>query len=142
MTKDEALKLALEAYLCREMPAGTVIGDPKWWAPKIANVIKEVLAQPAQESARGAFERFVCNKWDSLGTGIVGRKADGKYIATHVETMWETWQAALAQPAQHYESGWNSALEMAAHQLENNFKRAFGDDTLKSIAVYIKGLKK
>lgn len=49
MTKDEALKQALEAYLCREMPAGTVIGDPKWWAPKIANVIKEVLAQPAQE---------------------------------------------------------------------------------------------
>lgn len=46
------------------------------------------------------------------------------------------------QPEQHYESGWNSALEMAAHQLENNFKRAFGDDTLKSIAVYIKGLKK
>lgn len=51
-------------------------------------------------------------------------------------------KAALAQPPQHYESGWNSALEMAAHQLENNFKRAFGDDTLKSIAVYIKGLKK
>ena len=44
MTK-EALKLALEAYLCREMPAGTVIGDPKWWAAKIANAIKEALAQ-------------------------------------------------------------------------------------------------
>lgn len=23
------------AWLCREMPAGTVIGDPAWWAPKI-----------------------------------------------------------------------------------------------------------
>ena len=45
----EALKLALEAYLCREMPAGTVIGDPKWWVPKIANAIKEALAQPEQE---------------------------------------------------------------------------------------------
>lgn len=43
----EALKLALEAYLCREMPAGTIIGDPKWWVPKIAAAIKEVLAQPA-----------------------------------------------------------------------------------------------
>ena len=42
----EALKMALEAYLCREMPAGTVIGDPKWWAAKIANAIKEALAQP------------------------------------------------------------------------------------------------
>jgi hypothetical protein len=48
MTKDEALKLALEAYLCREMPAGTIIGDPKWWVPKIANAIKEALAQPEQ----------------------------------------------------------------------------------------------
>ena len=49
MSKEEALKLALEAYLCREMPAGTIIGDPKWWVPKIANAIREALAQPAQE---------------------------------------------------------------------------------------------
>jgi hypothetical protein len=45
----EALKLALEEYLCREMPAGTVIGDPKFWVPRIATAIKEALAQPAQE---------------------------------------------------------------------------------------------
>ena len=48
MTEKEALKSALEAYLCREMPAGTVIGDPKWWAAKIANAIKAALAQPEQ----------------------------------------------------------------------------------------------
>ena len=35
----EAMKLALEEYLSREMPEGTVIGDPKWWAGKIANVL-------------------------------------------------------------------------------------------------------
>ena len=35
----EAMKQALEDYLSREMPAGTVIGDPKWWAAKIANVM-------------------------------------------------------------------------------------------------------
>ena len=46
MTK-EALNLALEAYLCREMPAGTVIGAPKWWTPRIANAIKEALAHQA-----------------------------------------------------------------------------------------------
>lgn len=28
-------KEAFTAWLCREMPAGTVIGDPAWWAPKI-----------------------------------------------------------------------------------------------------------
>lgn len=49
-TQTEALKLALEAYLCREMPAGTIIGDPKWWVPKIASAIKEALATEAQQS--------------------------------------------------------------------------------------------
>jgi regulator of replication initiation timing len=42
----------------------------------------------------------------------------------------------------HYEACWNSALEMAAHSLETEFSKAFGKDTLKSIAVYIKGFKK
>ena len=41
-----------------------------------------------------------------------------------------------------YELGWNSALEMAAYRLVNDFKAAFGEDTLASVAVYIKGLKK
>ena len=40
-----------------------------------------------------------------------------------------------------YRSGWNAALEMAAFQLQNEFRRAFGEDTLASIAVYIKGMK-
>jgi hypothetical protein len=41
-----------------------------------------------------------------------------------------------------YESGWNSALEMAAFKLTHEFKHSFGQDTLASIAVYIKGMKK
>lgn len=41
-----------------------------------------------------------------------------------------------------YEAGWNSALEMAAFRLQNDFKRSFGEDTLASIAVYIKEMKK
>jgi hypothetical protein len=41
-----------------------------------------------------------------------------------------------------YEIGWNSALEMAASHLENDFRNAFGPDTLTSIAVYVKGFKK
>ena len=43
---------------------------------------------------------------------------------------------------EHYEAGWNSALEMVSHALETEFSKAFGKDTLKSIAVYIKGFKK
>ena len=41
-----------------------------------------------------------------------------------------------------YEAGWNSALEMAAFKLQHDFKRSFGEDTLASIAVYIKEMKK
>ena len=41
-----------------------------------------------------------------------------------------------------YEDGWNSALEMAAFKLQNEFRDAFGKDTLSGIAIYLKGLKK
>jgi hypothetical protein len=41
-----------------------------------------------------------------------------------------------------YEDGWNAALEMAAYKLENDFRDAFGKDTLSGIAIYLKGLKK
>ena len=35
-----------EAWLCREMPAGTVIGDPKWWAPRILRAAQAQAAVP------------------------------------------------------------------------------------------------
>ena len=41
-----------------------------------------------------------------------------------------------------YDSGWNAALEFAADKLENEFRDAFGKDTLSGIAIYLKGLKK
>ena len=42
----------------------------------------------------------------------------------------------------HYLLGWNASLEMAAFKLINDFKQAFGDDTLASIAVWLKEQKK
>ena len=41
-----------------------------------------------------------------------------------------------------YAAGWNAALEMASHKIEYNFITAFGKDTLQSIAIYIRGMKK
>jgi hypothetical protein len=41
-----------------------------------------------------------------------------------------------------YDSGWNAALDMAAFRLENEFVKAFGKDTLSSIAIHIRSLKK
>ena len=41
-----------------------------------------------------------------------------------------------------YDMGWNSALELAAYEIENKFRQAFGSDTLSSISIYIRGMKK
>ena len=41
-----------------------------------------------------------------------------------------------------YETGWNGALDHASAKLENEFRDAFGKDTLSGIAIYLKGLKK
>ena len=43
---------------------------------------------------------------------------------------------------EHYKAGWNSALEMASYRIEHDFVKAFGKDTLSSIAIYIRELKK
>lgn len=47
-----------------------------------------------------------------------------------------------AQSVLLYEQGWNAALEMASLKLSQEFNQAFGTDTLASVAIYIKGLKK
>ena len=41
-----------------------------------------------------------------------------------------------------YDIGWNSALEVAAIAIERDFTKAFGADTLASIAIYIREMKK
>ena len=79
MTQTEALKMALEAYLCREMPAGTVIGDPKWWVPRIANTIKEALAQPEQEPV-GVVCVDISNAHMMYGTQYLGQQPDKKTV--------------------------------------------------------------
>ena len=42
----------------------------------------------------------------------------------------------------YYELGWNSALDTVAFKLINDFRLAFGEDTLASIAAWIKEQKK
>ena len=97
MTK-EALKLALEAYLCREMPAGTVIGDPKWWAAKIANAIKAALAQPEQEPLEywNAVEGWVKinevrEHFDSVGCGTIYKTAGEDRVPVYTTPPQRTW---------------------------------------------------
>lgn len=50
--------------------------------------------------------------------------------------------AAMKRDDKMYEAGWNAALEMAAFEIEHEFQNSFGKDTLSSIAIYIRGMKK
>jgi hypothetical protein len=42
----------------------------------------------------------------------------------------------------HYTAGWNAALDLIAFKLIDEFKTAFGNDTLAGIAIWIKEQKK
>lgn len=112
----EALKLALEAYLCREMPAGTVIGDPKWWAAKIANAIKAALAQPEQKPVAWR-RREVGGCWQYFGWEETG-------MTYQVVERWnkngfecEAIPASPPQPAQKPAFGWIKQSELAQARL-------------------------
>ena len=81
-----------------------------------------------------------------------------EYVKTLTEDQQKVFElafiAGMSQQAQssvdravngitkHYTAGWNAALELAAFKLINEFKHAFGDDTLASIAAWIKEQKK
>lgn len=53
----KAMEQALKEYLRREMPAGTIIGDPDWWAAKITRDIS--LAQGVEtDTTRLEFMQF------------------------------------------------------------------------------------
>jgi len=41
-----------------------------------------------------------------------------------------------------HDIGWNAALDRAAFRLEHDFQQSFGKDTLTSIAVYLRSMKK
>ena len=49
MNDREIVETALKDYLSKEMPAGTEICDPLWWAARIAKVVATALAQLEQE---------------------------------------------------------------------------------------------
>jgi hypothetical protein len=61
---------------------------------------------------------------------------------------WEQESSARQRAVQanmkddQYVAGWNAALEMAAFRVEHEFAKAFGKDTLSSMVIYIRSLKK
>ena len=59
---------SFEQWLSREMPAGTVIGDPLWWAPKIRKALQS--GEPVVFTCHGNnAPAYGCNKpGDMSGT--------------------------------------------------------------------------
>lgn len=39
MNQNDQMREALREFLVQEMPAGTVIGNPEWWVPKIMQAL-------------------------------------------------------------------------------------------------------
>ena len=73
----------------------------------------------------------------------------------YVKTLTEDQQAAfelgvnsgklqhhVGAVTRHYTAGWNAALDLIAFDLIDEFKTAFGSDTLAGIAIWIKEQKK
>ena len=61
---------------------------------------------------------------------------------------WEQESSARQRAVQanmkddQYVAGWNAGLDLVASRIEHDFVKAFGKDTLSSIAIYIRGMKK
>ena len=47
-------------------------------------------------------------------------------------------QHHIGAVTRHYTAGWNAALDLIAFDLIDEFKTAFGSDTLAGIAIWIK----
>jgi hypothetical protein len=67
------------------------------------------------------------------------RRTDIDETLTKLEQKLSDVQGRLDK---NYEAGWNNALEMAAFKIEHDFAKSFGKDTLSSMAIYIRSLKK
>lgn len=56
--------MSFEEWLCSEMPAGTVIGDPKWWAPRILRAAQQVQADdPIRAVVQAAVDLMEAREW-------------------------------------------------------------------------------
>jgi hypothetical protein len=88
-------------WLAREMPAGTVINDPAWWAPRILRVaLAGREAAPLVDKVTDIIELYA-ESYDSMGRMNGGDNKVGCYcVATDLrQNIIPQVRAALAQPA-------------------------------------------
>jgi len=57
-------------WLKREMPAGTVINDPQWWAPRILKAVLTASAEPVAIANKGRAAFWV--KWTDAAKDLYG----------------------------------------------------------------------
>lgn len=83
----QAEQTDFSAWLAREMPAGTIIGDPAWWAPRILRAAGQQPAIPAPTVEALRRER---NAW--IDAGYMGTIPAGFWLAP--EKLTESMHAA------------------------------------------------
>lgn len=83
-----------EEWLCKEMPPGTIIGDPSWWAPRIERQVRAALLAdaPDVEGLVGRFlnwplPRSVCSDACASIFGHQGRSGTNLLTADEAKQM-------------------------------------------------------
>ena len=89
----ETMKQTLEDYLSCEMPAGTVIGDPKWWAGKIANVLAKQEGHSNFCQNCEALARELKAIKQEQGEPVAWQERQARRMQDGVVTEWTNWYA-------------------------------------------------
>lgn len=91
-------------FVLREMPSGTVISDPAWWAPRLWRAAVHAMtrdAAPVKESLTTDDERARFEAWYREEHGHDPVWMSGLYFDAIVATLWRGWQARAKIPADH-----------------------------------------
>jgi hypothetical protein len=87
------------AWLAREMPANTIIGDPLWWAPRIARAVLRNMGRPAPEPVSVACDAAWREFIEAVQHAQHVAKREGECPPFDlVETAFALWRSAAPEP--------------------------------------------
>lgn len=111
---------AFESWLCEQMPAGTVIGDPKWWAEKLWRQARGAQQEPVawmrdpnSVMTAGDKKRMI-EHGEKHGREFAIVAADAMKYATPLYTSPPAQPDAVTVPREWTDAQMSAAKEMAA----------------------------
>lgn len=98
-------------FVLREMPAGTIISDPAWWAPRLWRAAVHAMRHVGDwERSEGwsisgataaADERARFEAWAATIALDLDRHSGGEYVCSITYRTWAGWQARAKIAADH-----------------------------------------